>query len=518
LLLFPDMAVLLALASFAAIAAFTPGSLALESSDLLMRDAKNATELFEIAKKDMENWLSTYLKAIEEFRENLRPDYVCPDVSARLQVLTELEKQIEKIRECRQEKFEQLDVLKGIADTLGSLNKKESLKKLEDTIGHLNKTAHAEDIELKKEEDVVMKLKVTIKNYKCDCTYNNWGHWGSCSQTCGKDGIKLRSRDVKWHPRNGGEACLEAEKESFSECNRKCCPVDCTWEEWGEWSACPDECGVSKVFRSRGKNEHECGGLACTGLSTDEKKCDRHAQMKMENDQCQKENKRLRDKLCQNVLCHNGGTCQEGECICDDGYSGSTCAEEDIIWVTGFEKGNVVTTIERWGPDFEISFKLKVNKMPQSGIFDPFYYSVLQMKTGDKNVPGVWLLGNNGKNILHTQIMNSEYDYFEYGSVGNDYWEGDIELELNKVYTVLLTQIGGTFKVTVDGSVLWQHQTGIAEPFTDVKYYLSNPWSQSAGDLAQITTPLLASPQQWDGQWDGMGQRKLIPDTDDDYY
>ena len=177
-----------------------------------------------------------------------------------------------------------------------------------------------------------------------------------------------------------------------------------------------------------------------------------------------------------------------------------------------------MTTIERWGPDFEISFKLKVNKMPQSGIFDPFYYSVLQMKTGDKNVPGVWLLGNNGKNILHTQIMNSEYDYFEYGSVGNDYWEGDIELELNKVYTVLLTQIGGTFKVTVDGSVLWQHQTGIAEPFTDVKYYLSNPWQRPAGDLAQITTPLLASPQQWDGQWDGMGQRKLIPDTGDDYY
>jgi len=511
LLLFPDMAVLLALASFAAIAAFTPGSLALESSDMLMRDAKNATELFEIAKKDMENWLSTYLKAIKEFRENLLPDYVCPDVSARLQVLTELEEQIEKIRECRQEKFEQLDVLKGIADTLGSLNKTESLKKLEDTIEHLNKTAHAEDIELKKEEDVVMKLKVTIKEYKCDCTYNHWGHWGSCSQTCGKDGIMSRSRDVKWQPRNGGEACLKAEMESVSECNKKCCPIDCTWEEWGEWSACPDECGVSKVSRSREKNEHECGGLACTGLSTDEKICDRHAQMKMENDQCQQnlsnitvENKRLREKiiilnykLCQNVLCHNGGTCQEGECMCDDGSSGSTCAEKDIIWATGFEKSNMVTTIDRWGPDFEIYFKLKVNKMPNKIPQNAgWYYNVLQMVTGRQNVPGVYLFVSNGKPFLQTSI----------GKVGNA--EGDFELELNKVYTVLLTHepsnwVGGTFKVTVDGSVLLQHQTGITEPFTDVKYYLSNPWSRSAGDLAQITTPLLASPQQWDGQWDG---------------
>jgi len=328
------MAILLPLAIFAAIAVFATGSSALDSSDLLMRDAKNATELFEIAKKDMENWTSTYLQAIKEFHEKLLPEYVCPDVSARLEILTELEEQIEKIRECRQEKFEQLDVLKGIADTMGSLNKTESLNKLEDTIGHLNNTAHAEDIELKKEEDTVMKLKVTIENYPCDCAYNNWGHWGSCSKTCGDDGIKSRSRDVKWHPRNGGKECLEAEKESFYECNRKCCPIDCTWEEWSEWSSCPDVCGISRVFRSREKNEHICGGVACTGKSSDKKNCDRFADLKMENDICQRnffnsteEIERLKKKLCQNVLCHNGGSCQEGDCICPDGFNGRTCAE-----------------------------------------------------------------------------------------------------------------------------------------------------------------------------------------------
>ena len=54
--------------------------------------------------------------------------------------------------------------MKGIADTMGSLNKTESLKKLQDTIEHLNKTAHVEDIELKKEEDELMALNVTIQS------------------------------------------------------------------------------------------------------------------------------------------------------------------------------------------------------------------------------------------------------------------------------------------------------------------------------------------------------------------
>ena len=77
-----------------------PGSNALESSDLLMRDAKNATKLFEIAKKDMENWHSTYLQAIKEFKEKIQPEHICPDVSARLRGLKELEKQIEKVGYC----------------------------------------------------------------------------------------------------------------------------------------------------------------------------------------------------------------------------------------------------------------------------------------------------------------------------------------------------------------------------------------------------------------------------------
>ena len=110
--------------------------------------------------------------------------------------------------------------------------------------------------------------------------------------------------------------------------------VDCAWEEWGDWSACPDKCGISKKFRDREKNEHICGGLVCMGLGREEKVCDRFAEVKMEKDQCHqtlndklKEIQRLKNKLCQNLDCKNGGTCQEGECLCTNGFTGLTCEE-----------------------------------------------------------------------------------------------------------------------------------------------------------------------------------------------
>ena len=113
--------------------------------------------------------------------------------------------------------------MKGIADAMGSLNKTDSLKQLEDTIDHLNKTAHAEDLELRKEEEEVTKLTVLVERYVCHCTYNSWGDWGSCSKTCGEAGIKTRSRDVRWNATNGGAACVESDKKDSSSCNRGCC-------------------------------------------------------------------------------------------------------------------------------------------------------------------------------------------------------------------------------------------------------------------------------------------------------
>ena len=86
------------------------------------------------------------------------------------------------------------------------------------------------------------------------------------------------------------------------------------------------------MFRTREKNEHSCGGSPCTGHGRQEKDCDRFAELTKEKDQCQQnlvaanvEITRLNEKMCLNVLCNHGGTCQEGECICRDGFFGSSC-------------------------------------------------------------------------------------------------------------------------------------------------------------------------------------------------
>lgn len=255
------------------------------------------------------------------------------------------------MRECRKEKFEQLNVLNSIADTMGSSNTTaDGFKKLEDTIKNLNNTAHAEDVELMKEEDKVAKLNATIVNYVCNCTYNSWGNWGSCSKTCGNSGTKDRSRSVKWYPRNNGTDCIASDQKETSSCPGGCCrkyigfldrtvgywyeffcfpnlAVDCFWDQWGEWSTCPDptECAISKMTRTREKNEHSCGGNMCSGLGNENKTCNRFDQVKTELNNLKLKVVELGGKLCQNVNCNNGGTCHEGECICTDAFSGSTC-------------------------------------------------------------------------------------------------------------------------------------------------------------------------------------------------
>ena len=129
--------------------------------------------------------------------------------------------------------------------------------------------------------------------------------------------------------------------------------MDCKWEEWGEWSPCPQVCGVSAKTRLRNQIEHICGGKSCEGKPSENKTCDAWAEDKETLDECattstkltediknlktnieslqtnltqtSDELNRLRQKLCKGIECKNGGTCVEGVCQCPDGFSGKSC-------------------------------------------------------------------------------------------------------------------------------------------------------------------------------------------------
>ena len=84
--------------------------------------------------------------------------------------------------------------------------------------------------------------------------------------------------------------------------------VDCTWNQWSEWTKCEEKCPVSeedgKVHRYRSKNEHQCGGAPCQGDSKETKTCHIIAIMKDENEGQQDEIDQLKTEKddCQSKI------------------------------------------------------------------------------------------------------------------------------------------------------------------------------------------------------------------------
>ena len=54
-----------------------------------------------------------------------------------------------------------------------------------------------------------------------NCVWGSWDAWASCSATCG-DGVQVRTRKVESHEENGGIACSGLSTEQQS-CNAETC-------------------------------------------------------------------------------------------------------------------------------------------------------------------------------------------------------------------------------------------------------------------------------------------------------
>ena len=53
----------------------------------------------------------------------------------------------------------------------------------------------------------------------------------------------------------------------------QCFVVDCTWNEFSEWSVCSVTCGNGTATRMRTMNEAQYGGLDCVGESLETQWC-----------------------------------------------------------------------------------------------------------------------------------------------------------------------------------------------------------------------------------------------------
>ena len=56
--------------------------------------------------------------------------------------------------------------------------------------------------------------------FSVDGKWASWSSWGSCSETCGKSGIRTRSRSCNNpSPQHGGETCDTLDSTGSDSCN-----------------------------------------------------------------------------------------------------------------------------------------------------------------------------------------------------------------------------------------------------------------------------------------------------------
>jgi len=97
-----------------------------------------------------------------------------------------------------------------------------------------------------------------------DCVWANWEPWGECSKSCAT-GSANRTRGILQVASNGGRRCEDQHGVEFRNCNEAvACPVDCIWEDWGDWTTCSEMCGRGVRTRGRPFIQEESGGRACS--------------------------------------------------------------------------------------------------------------------------------------------------------------------------------------------------------------------------------------------------------------
>jgi len=110
-----------------------------------------------------------------------------------------------------------------------------------------------------------------------DCQMADWQQWGACSSSCG-NGTQIRRRSILVKEEANGQPCAGGLQEDTT-CGAPDCPIDCSWEDWTEWSACSVTCSSSGSTSEYAQSIRKIavsplfGGRPCTGEDNRTKRC-----------------------------------------------------------------------------------------------------------------------------------------------------------------------------------------------------------------------------------------------------
>lgn len=241
----------------------------------------------DISDRNMQTWWDQFSISWAEYDLKIKqdPSLYCLAPDKLLEELDVLKSKVELVISGLEAKEEQLRQIRDILEN-ADLGGKSGLHCTEDpeqpickALDSLDKQAADERIRIEAQMKLVTDEITKVKTYPCDCTYNDWAdNWSTCSVTCDV-GQREEIRGIKWNKRNDGKDCNPKDAKRIGTCNDGCCPVDCVWGDWSEWTACPEKLGAETQFEHSYRSilvEHECaerGGQACEGKNKKSRHC-----------------------------------------------------------------------------------------------------------------------------------------------------------------------------------------------------------------------------------------------------
>jgi len=324
--------------------------------------------MVDVADRNLRAWATQFTNSWNAYKTHIvtnKEEKYCKGFKALLEELSTIQGHIELVRSGIAAKKYQLDqiksILNGVLSAKSGIHCKEgSEQPICKILDNLEAENTKEEDNLEREEDLVEAEIEAVTNHKCDCTYEPWGPWSQCDGEgvvtkesplgCG-EGTQERSRELKWDLRNGGKEC--GDKTEERNCDAGCCPVDCKYTEWGDWSMCPEHCDGKEYTVEKHRSievQPECGGKTCEEAHQDghgttwtkpcnilQVKTEILSGLDAEIASLEMEKGELKHRMCSPNPCENNGHCDTTEtltegvlipsasCRCSAGITGPRC-------------------------------------------------------------------------------------------------------------------------------------------------------------------------------------------------